>query len=170
MRKRPCAASVFVVAVLAAGSAAPAHGVSRAACGTANTVATMTCLVNVVRAQHGLPPVRTASLLIRSARLRARAIARCRQFSHTPCGQSFGAPFRAAGYARGTYAVGENLAYATAAPPPQSAIQLWLASPPHRRVLLTRGFRDLGAAVVTVNGLVGGGAATVWVAHLGRRR
>ena len=170
MRKPPCAAaSALVVATLAAGSAGPAHGATGATCGTSNTVATITCLVNAVRAQHRLPRVRTASLLVRSAQLRARAIARCRQFSHTPCGQPFAAPFRAVGYARGTYTVGENLAYATAAPAPQEAIRRWLASPSHRRVLLTRGYRDLGAAIVTVDGLAAGGPATVWVAHLGRR-
>jgi uncharacterized protein YkwD len=109
------------------------------------------------------------SLLVRSAQLRARAIARCRQFSHTPCGQSFAAPFRSVGYARGSYSVAENLAYATSAPPPQAAIRRWLDSPPHRRVLLARGFRELGAAVVTVDGLAPGGPATVWVAHFGRR-
>ena len=170
MRKRPGAmVFAFVVAALAAGAAGPANGAANASCGTANTVPTITCLVNVVRAQHGLPRVRASAALVRSAQLRAGAIARCRQFSHTPCGQSFSAPFRAVGYARGRYSVGENLAYASSAPPPQQAIHLWLASPAHRRLLLTRAFREFGAAVVAVDDLGGSGAATVWVAHLGRR-
>ena len=49
----------------------------------------MRCLVNLVRRQHGLAPVRASALLDRSAALRAEAIRSCGQFSHSPCGSPF---------------------------------------------------------------------------------
>jgi uncharacterized protein YkwD len=151
--------------------AAPASAEARAAsaCATADPLATMECLVNETRAQHRLPPVRLSGTLIRSARLRANAIVRCRQFSHTPCGQSFTAPFRAVGYTRRS-SIAENLAWGSGhLGSAQHALARWLASPPHRRVLFTRRWRELGVSAVSANGLFAPGVNTLWVAQFGRR-
>jgi uncharacterized protein YkwD len=126
--------------------------------------------VNAVRAQHGLRRVSGVAILSRSSSIRARRIVRCGDFSHTPCGQSFGAPFSAVGYTRGRYSVGETLAWMSGGGmSPASAIARWMASPPHRRVLLSRGWRELGATAITAPGLFGQPTATLWVAQFGRR-
>lgn len=161
---------LIVALVLASsGPASAAPSRTGAACGDAQTLATLVCHVNAVRAQHGLRRVYGVTILSRSSSIRARRIVRCGDFSHTPCGQSFGAPFSAVGYTRGRYAVGETLAWMSGGMSPASAVARWMASPPHRRVLLSRGWRELGAAAVTAPGLFGHPSATLWVAQFGRR-
>jgi uncharacterized protein YkwD len=74
--------------------------------------------------------------------------------------------FRRVGYARGSYVVGENLAWGTGAlGSAESAIRGWLSSPGHRTTLLSPRWRDVGVARV-----VGPGGGAVWVAQFGRRR
>jgi len=92
-------------AVLAAPAPAAAGGAAT------QEAAAMERLVNATRRSHGLPPLRTSARLRRSAQLRALAIRRCGEFSHSPCGQPFAAPFHAVGYLRGRAAVAENLAW-----------------------------------------------------------
>jgi uncharacterized protein YkwD len=128
------------------------------------------CLINRARAERGLAPVRASGLLTRSARLRGTAIARCRDFSHTPCGQSFATVFRSVGYARGSYTVGENLAWGTGAQAsPELTVNRWLVSPAHRRVLLSAQWRELGAFVLGADNLFAPGQNKLWVAQFGRR-
>ena len=127
------------------------------------------CLVNWARRHAGESAVRDNAELDQSAVLRARDIKRCQDFSHTPCGQQFAAVFTAVHYLTGTAAVGENLAWGqgrlgTA----RSAMALWLRSPPHREVLFTGTWRDLGVAR-THGTLFGRANVTVWVAQFGRR-
>jgi uncharacterized protein YkwD len=161
-------AAVLATAIAPAAQARDSSPAAMHACAAA-TLQAMVCLVNQTRAAHGLPGVRLSTALRRSATLRANAIVRCRQFSHTPCGQSFGSVFRAVGYRRAAF--GENLAWGSGSlGSPQSAVNSWLASPPHRRVLLSRGWRELGVSSIGVNGLFAPGANIVWVAQFGRRR
>jgi uncharacterized protein YkwD len=163
-------AAVLAIAIAPAAEAriSPA---AKHACAAATQLRAMVCLVNQTRAAHGLPGVRLSTALRRSAALRANAIVRCRQFSHTPCGQSFGSVFRAVGYTRGRAAFGENLAWGSGSlASPDHAVARWLASPPHRRVLLSRGWRELGVSAVGVNGLFAPGTNIVWVAQFGSRR
>jgi uncharacterized protein YkwD len=166
-----CIALTAAVLAIAIAPAAQARGSSPAAmhaCAAATQLQAMVCLINQTRAAHGLPGVRLSTALRRSATLRANAIVRCRQFSHTPCGQSFGSVFRAVGYTRAAF--GENLAWGSGSlASPQQAVNAWLASPPHRRVLLSRGWRELGVSAIGVNGLFAPGANIVWVAQFGSR-
>lgn len=157
-------------AVLAAATPTGPAAAPRVACPSAQSLETLRCLINQARAERGLAPVRASRLLTRSARLRGTAIARCRQFSHTPCGQSFGVVFRSVGYTRGSYAVGENLAWGTGAHgSPELTVNRWLASPGHRRVLLSARWRELGAFVLGADNLFAPGQNTLWVAQFGRR-
>jgi uncharacterized protein YkwD len=173
--RTPARCIALAVAVLATTSA-PASAARTApsaatACVAATQLQAMQCLVNQTRAAHGLPAVRLSAALLRSAALRASAIVRCRHFSHTPCGQSFASVFRAVGYLGGRSAVGENIAWGSGSlGSAQHALSSWLNSPGHRRVLLSRGWRELGVSAVGVNGLFAPGANTVWVAQFGRRR
>ena len=163
--------TTIVLAVAAVAVAAPSNPpAAPAACTSAQPLGTLHCLINRARAERGLAPVRMSRLLTRSARLRGNAIARCRDFSHTPCGQSFGSVFRSVGYARGSFAVGENLAWGTGThASPELTLQRWLASPAHRRVLLSPQWRELGAFVLGADNLFAPGANMVWVAQFGRR-
>jgi uncharacterized protein YkwD len=161
-----CAASGLLLAPApaAAGQFARATG-----CG-GDQLSTMLCLVNDARAARGLSPVRVSRALTRSSRLRAGAIVRCRQFSHTPCGQRFGAVFRTVGYSRGRYSVGENLYWGSGdLGSPHRTLAGWLTSPAHRSVLLSPGWREVGVSVVTTSGLFAPGPNRIWVAQFGRR-
>ena len=130
----------------------------------------MHCLINLVRVEAGLRKVRSSAVLRHSATYKARRIAECKRFTHSPCGDELAAPFHEADVTRGRpWYVGENLGWrpfeeATA----YEILRGWLASPSHRRVLLDRRFRRLGvrrrrlALADLPHGIV------IWVAHLGR--
>jgi uncharacterized protein YkwD len=128
------------------------------------------CLLNWARGRAGLVRLRDAGRLDRSALMRASAIRRCGDFSHTPCGQSFIHPFVAVGYFSGQAAVGENLAWGQGGlGSPRSTVADWLHSPAHRQILLTGEWRDLGISLVRAQRLFGRSNVTVWVAQFGRR-
>ena len=132
-------------------------------------VAAMHCLVNWARRSHGLSQLRDSHLLDRSSLLRAVAIRRCRQFSHTPCGQSFMGVFAKVGYPRSA-AVGENLFWGGGPyGSPRSAFQGWLGSPAHRHIVFMRRWRGLGIGVVNAPQLFGAAHVSVWVAQFGSR-
>jgi uncharacterized protein YkwD len=140
-----------------------------AAAPAATKLAAMHCLVNQARGQRGLPLLRDSLQLDRSSRLRASAIRRCAEFSHTPCGQSFMGVFAQVGYPRSA-AVGENLFWGSAAlGSARSAFQAWLGSPHHRHILFIRGWRGLGLGIVQAGQLFGAAQVSVWVAQFGSR-
>jgi uncharacterized protein YkwD len=126
----------------------------------------MLCLVSRARAARGLPALQESPRLDRAARLRARAIKRCRQFSHTACGQPFGLAAAQAGY-RGS--IGENLAWGNGSlGSPGSIFATWLGSLPHRHNLFRPEWRQAGLARVRARRLFGVPNVTVWVLELGR--
>ena len=97
--------------------------------------------MNVVRARHGAPPLRVGRALTRAARAHSADMARRNYFDHGQFVQrlrSFGV--------RAPY-VGENLAYSTGPMAAMAIVQMWVASPPHRRNLLDRKFRRIGVGV-----------------------
>jgi uncharacterized protein YkwD len=126
------------------------------------------CLVNGVRARHGLPVLKESTRLDRSARLRGLAIRRCAEFSHTACGQPFRAVFVRAGY-RG-HELGENLAWGSGRlGGGASTFAAWRASPDHRANLLDRSWRHVGVARIHAKRLFGASNVTVWVMQFGGR-
>jgi len=178
-----------VVAVALVGlAAAPAHASppeeddpllppARACRGATNVDAhfrtqrlAMHCLVNLVRRKAGLRKVRSSRALRHSATYKARRIAECKRFTHSPCGDELAAPFHQAHLTRGgAWYVGENLGWrpmrrATA----YEILRGWLASPTHRRVLLDRRFTHLGVRRrrLRLDDLPHG--IVIWVAHLGK--
>jgi uncharacterized protein YkwD len=127
----------------------------------------MYCGINIVRRTYGLPFVRGNVPLNRSSVLKADAVRRC-GFTHTPCGMSFSRTFQAAGYLPAR-AFGENLAWGQGAfGSPLGTLQLWLKSPPHRRNLLARNWRDLGIAFERGH-MFGRDGVALWVMQFGRR-
>jgi uncharacterized protein YkwD len=168
--------AALVAATLLAAPTAAAHASPPPGCpaadlpgGSASVRAeAVRCLVEQARAESGAAPLRRTGSLIRSARLKAIRIAGCEQFSHTPCGAPFDAPMRATGYAHGCFEVAENLAYVEEGATPRTVLQLWLASPGHRRTLLDGRYRDTGVAR-RVASLPGTGRVELWVQHFGAR-
>jgi uncharacterized protein YkwD len=165
--------ALFLLAVAAPALDAGPAAASTAACAGAMRASapaverrSMLCLVNRVRLERGLPPLRESRALDRSALLRAREIRRCRQFSHTACGQPFGRVFARAGYRGGTYA--ENLAWGMSRlGSPSWTLGAWLRSPPHRSNLYRPGWRDFGVALVRARRLFGRPDVSLWVMQFG---
>jgi uncharacterized protein YkwD len=134
----------------------------------------MHCLINLVRQRAGVRRVRSSALLRHSATYKARRIAECKRFTHSPCGDDLAKQFHEADVAQGRpWFVGENLGWrpveeATAF----EVLSGWLESPRHRRVLIDRRFRRLGVRRrrLALDDLPYG--IVLWVAHLGvpRRR
>lgn len=129
----------------------------------------MHCLINLVRTEAGRRRVYSSAALRHSATYKARRIAACRRFTHSPCGDDLAAPFHQARLTKGRpWFVGENLGWrpleeATAF----EIVRGWLASPSHRRVLLDRRFTHLGVRRrrLRLDDLPSG--IVIWVAHLG---
>jgi uncharacterized protein YkwD len=111
---------------------------------------TVTCLVNAERSKRGLRAVSRDADLGQAARKHARDMVRRGYFSHvSPGGSTLGDRLRSAGYGRGQgWRAGEALGWGTGSlATPNALVDEWLDSPPHRRILLDSGFRELGVGV-----------------------
>ena len=132
------------------------------------------CEVNSTRASHRLRPLRRNRRLSRAAIRHAQDMLRRRYFAHrSPEGTGVLARARRAGYGAdgGGVFAGELLGLGFAGTvwrlTPRSLVEKWLASPSHRRVLVSRRFRDLGIGTVFFRW--GGTQAFVVVADFGRQ-
>ena len=129
----------------------------------------MHCLINLVREEAGLRRTRSSAALRHSATYKARRIAECKRFTHSPCDDDLAASFHQADVTKKRpWFVGENLGWrgveeATAF----EILRGWLDSPSHRRVLLDRRFTHLGVRRrrLRLDDLPSG--IVIWVAHLG---
>jgi uncharacterized protein YkwD len=98
--------------------------------------------VNAARARHSLPNVRPDARLQRAARSHSVDMVARANFAHG----DFARRIRRSGTAWRT--VGENLGWSVDdGTSTQRIVGMWLASPPHRAVLLRRGFRLVGLGV-----------------------
>jgi uncharacterized protein YkwD len=178
--RRPDLGRALLVAALVATAvlAGPADGAAPATACDDATVAAATvaeaamraairCLVNDERAEHALPRLRpSAELNVAADRHCADMVAR-HYFEHrSPEGASVADRAREAGYlgrAR-DWELGEDIGWGTGSlSTPAAIVRAWMNSPPHRRIILDHGFRDVGvgvAAGVPIPGL-GGGATFV---------
>jgi uncharacterized protein YkwD len=117
--------------------------------------------INRVRTARGVPPLRVGIRLRLAARSHSRAMARSGAFTH---GNWYR---RLRSFGVRSPMVGENIAWGVGSDGTAAGIvAAWLASPPHRETLLTRGFRrvGIGVAVGTMDGYSG---ARVAVADFG---
>jgi uncharacterized protein YkwD len=172
---RPAAGLALAVALLACSlfTAAPARAAAcpgaDAAGGPANErAAAVFCLTAQARKRAHRTALRGADALRRSAALKVGSIESCGTFSHTPCGTRMTAPMRRTGYARGCFAIGENLAWVDVGMTPRQVVKAWLRSPAHRANLLDARFRDTGVASRVVT-LADAGRVELWVQHFGAR-
>ena len=176
LRRRAVACPAAFTILLALG-AAPAQAATRCASVSAMPAspgvagAAVVCEVNRVRRRHGLGAVKADPRLTRMAGRFARTMVARRFFSHvSPGGSTLQDRLRVAGY-RGR-AAGEVLAWGQGRlASPRSAVRSWLRSPPHRRVLLGRDYRDVGVGVALGSPFGGSsGSGATYVANFGAAR
>jgi uncharacterized protein YkwD len=95
-------------------------------------------------------------------------------FAHeTPEGVSPARRVRETGYLRRTsrWWLGENLAWSSGPPiAPAAVVQMWLDSPPHRAVMLSRRPRDGGVGLADGVPAPDARPGTTFALELGRRR
>jgi uncharacterized protein YkwD len=113
--------------------------------------------INKIRHANGLPKLRPAYSLFVSARTYSRRMMRSDYFGHMSR-IPVASRWRAAGETIEWHS-GWRLS-------PRKAVLRWMASPPHRAVLLSSRFSRIG--VGRARGRYGRRMATMWVAHVGR--
>ena len=133
--------------------------------------------VNRTRRMYGLRPLAYSAPLANAATEHSKALATAGMFTHSwpTTGRLFSSWIRGFYPARGyrAWSAGENLLWAAPGFTPASAVKQWLDSPTHRRVLLTRSWRELGIGVVSAvraPGAYGGRDVQIAAAEFGLRR
>jgi uncharacterized protein YkwD len=130
--------------------------------------------INAFRRSRGLRPLRTSARLRAAADAHSGAMATQGFFAHA---SPDGTPFwrRVQRYYPKTryWSVGENLLWSSPDVDAAGALRTWLNSPPHRRILLTARWREVGLSAVHVDagpGVFQGRPVTVVTADFGVRR
>jgi uncharacterized protein YkwD len=116
--------------------------------------------INALRGRHGLRRIAESGALARVARAYGRQMLAGGYFDHRALNR------RLAGLSTG----GENLAWQAGTPSADRIVALWLASPPHRRNLLSPRWRRFGIGAVHgrgAGGVYGYRPVTVVVADFG---
>jgi uncharacterized protein YkwD len=132
--------------------------------------------VNRFRVAHGLAALRESAALDRSARQHSNEMGRRGYFAHSSAdGTVFWQRIRhyytAKGYSY--WSVGENLVWRSPGLSAAQSMNLWIASPPHLKNLLTPQWRQIGVSAVGVArapGVYGGRRVTIITTDFGVRR
>jgi uncharacterized protein YkwD len=163
---------VGVVALLAGTSSALAGPRSARRTSIQTLDAGVLVQLNAIRRAHHLVPLKLNSALSAAAMGHSSEMVTDGYFAHN----SFnGAPFwkRLLSYGGSHgWSVGENLLWSAPTVDPASALRMWMASPEHRKNILTPGWREIGIAAVHVQsapGTFGGQAVTVITTDFGVR-
>jgi len=168
---------VIAVALLILGATAPDAGAqgcanARSAPGRAAPQATL-CLINAERRARNFAPLGANRRLARAARRHAADMVARRYFSHVaPGGGTVLARLQRVGYPAGcAWKAGETLAWGAGGGQvtPAARVTAWMRSRPHRRLLLSRGFREAGVGIAA-GAPNGSGRAFTYAVELGRRR
>jgi uncharacterized protein YkwD len=131
--------------------------------------------INIVRADHGLRPVRLARPLTAAAGQHSNEMGVRGYFSHDSAdGTSFwkrvGEFYGSRGYRY--WSVGENLLWSSGELSPASAVTMWMNSPTHRKNLLDSDWRQIGLSVkqfTSAPGVYHGLTVTIVTADFGTR-
>jgi uncharacterized protein YkwD len=167
--------AAFLLALIAVPAAAARN--STAGQTSRNALAAGVVLqLNAIRTSHGLVPLRPSAPLAAAAAAHSAEMLTEGYFAH----DSFdGSPFwkRLSGYVDGApsgyWSVGENLLWSSPDVDATKALELWMASPEHRRNILTARWREIGVAAIHADaapGTYGGRAVTVITTDFGVRR
>jgi len=169
-----------LVAVLAAAFAASPSGArtheGRTLAARDDVESGLLVQINALRRQHGLAPLRLNVKLRAAADAHSASMASRGFFSHSsPDGTIFWkrvARFYPQGSSR-YWSVGENLLWSSPDVAPADALRMWLASPPHKKNLLTARWREVGLSAIHVTagpGVFNNAPVTVITADFGVRR
>jgi uncharacterized protein YkwD len=149
-----CALAAHCVSAAKASQSQPCHGANLhpSAKNWPTIDAATLCLVNEVRIAHGLRSLHANPELGRVAASQVTSMIARDYFSDDrPTGQtplSLVAITRYPAHAA-EFAVGENIAWGTGSfTTPAHIVAEWIASPPHREVMLSPEYRDAGVAVI----------------------
>jgi uncharacterized protein YkwD len=169
-----CTVAVCFACLLGAVAAASActgagSAPSRATLGRAQS-ATL-CLINAARTQRGLSRLGPTEALARAAGAHSHEMAVRDFFSHnSPGGLTPAQRIDRAGYLGGAsrWTVGETIAWGTgSSASPASIVRSWLRSPPHRAILLSGRFHDVGIGIAV--GAPQGGSGATFTGDFGAR-
>ena len=132
------------------------------------------CLLNRERRKRGLRGLRYNRRLAKAAGRHAQDMARRGYFSHNSLdGRNFVDRIMRTRYIRsrrGSWALGENLAWGSGSrATPSSIVRAWMRSPAHRRNILSRRFREIGVALVLRAPVRDAGRAATYVTEFGAR-
>ncbi|HOU28346.1 MAG TPA: CAP domain-containing protein [Thermoleophilia bacterium] len=172
MRAQRVAIVILLVAVCALFLAGPAV----AAVSLNKYEAQLVAQINKVRAKRGLPRLRVNAKLVNAARSHSADMSLHKHFGHDSSnGEPWSARLVRHGYTRKgcrVWKAGENIQYATGlCSSPCLVVKAWMNSKGHRRVILTKAFRDIGVgAKKTETGFRGiDGVVWFFTLDLGRR-
>ena len=131
------------------------------------------CVINAQRRARNIAALGANRRLALAARRHAADMVARRYFSHTaPGGGTVLARLRRVGYPGGcAWTAGETLARGSGGGQvtPAARVAGWMRSRPHRRLLLSRGFREVGIGIAA-GSPDGSRAGYTYAAELGRRR
>lgn len=151
-------ASVLATLSAGAGSASGA-GLPDRNVAAANQLESLVFVeLNKVRKAHGLKSLRRSSPLAAAADTHSRAMGAHGFFAHeSRDGSVFWKRVKRFYDSRGfgSWSVGENLLWSTPGIDAARALELWMASPGHRKNILTPRWREIGLSAVTVTGAPG---------------
>jgi uncharacterized protein YkwD len=147
----------------------PAHAAA-AACPSAPAQAVL-CLLNEQRAANGLPALQPDRRLATAARRHSGDMVAHGYFAHASrSGTSFSARIAATGWTRDrpSWRVAENLAWGSGArAAPQAIVAAWMASPPHRRTILSAAYHVVGVGVAAGVPAAGAGDGATYTSDFG---
>jgi uncharacterized protein YkwD len=145
-----CFTSTAIVASSASAKSCPGAQLRPGTASPAAIDAATLCLIDRVRARHDVRPLRANAALraVASSQVtnmvRSNYFADVRPTGQTPMGLVAGTQYRV----HATIAVGQNLAWGTGPyATPAHVVAAWMASPPHRAVMLSGIYRDAGVGV-----------------------
>jgi uncharacterized protein YkwD len=177
-RRKSVTTAVVAAALPLAGGAVAATDADAQSCRGArsapgaNAPSITLCVINAERRARHLSALTANVRLARAAQRHASDMVARGYFSHVSLsGQSFSDRLRRVNYARGcAWSGGETLAWGTGSQAsPAAAVDAWMHSPPHRAILLSRGFREVGIGIAA--GSPGNAASgATYVGEFGRRR
>ncbi len=132
--------------------------------------------INATRRQHGLHALRFSVRLAAAANQHSGAMAQRGFFAHdsadgTPFWKRVRRYYTASSYRY--WSVGENLLWASPEVDAASALNMWMHSPEHKKILLTGEWREVGISAVhttSAPGAYGGREVTIVTADFGVRR
>jgi len=169
------AVSALVVALALAPATASAHRGAAAVRQTA-LEAQLAQQINAVRRNYGLKPLAVSSKLTAAAAAHTREMGAEGYFEHesfdsTPFWKRVARWYPSRGWR--SWSVGENLVYRSPDVSADSAVEMWMNSPPHRANILSRSWREIGISAIHFDAAPGeynDAAVTIVTTDFGTRR